>query len=390
MMHSYPLWLWAARDLIRRPSESILMALTLALLIIIAGISLLLSHGISKTAEKFLDYGPSVVVRRVISGHWVPIPEHDAVRAAISVPGVISAAPRIWGVIRGPEGPVTVMAIPGSDEGIVETYSGRGKFPGRGEALIGMGVLSASSSGGIDGELMLYNGRSKLIVKVVGVLPAKIGMAVHDFVLLHENDARNILGLQTGYATDLAVHVFHEQESDAILPDLADAFSWPVSLTTINETLKIYTASAARRAGLVYLALIPSLTALALIVAASFKGTRGRIHEAGLLKAMGWTTRDIVGFFMFRAVLIGFPACALGMAISYLLVYFPGISWPGYLFFGWESNAPGLYLDSEGSIRILIQATGCALVPYLASNLWSAIANATTEPHEALQEESGY
>jgi hypothetical protein len=82
-------------------------------------------------------------------------------------------------------------------------------------------------------------------------------MAIHDIVLLDENDARHILELEQGFASDLAINVFHEQESNAILPDLIDAFPWPVSLTTKNETLKSYTASATRRAGLIYMALVP-------------------------------------------------------------------------------------------------------------------------------------
>jgi ABC-type lipoprotein release transport system permease subunit len=390
MKYIPPIWLWASRDLIRHPFESILLASALLSVIIVASVALLLCQGISETAERLLKHGPSVVVRRVDSGHWVPVPVEDAVRAAISVPGVISAEPRIWGVISGPERPVTVMGNPLSNENMFKSHPDLAKAPGRGEAVIGPGVLSASSNGNIDTRLVLLNGRRELKVKVTGVLPAENSMAIHDIVLLDENDARHLLELEKGFASDLAIDVFHEQESDAILPDLVNAFPWPVSLTTKNETLKIYTGSTTRRAGLVYLALAPSLLALALIVTAGFKGTRGRIYEAGLLKAMGWSTQDIVGFFMCRAALIAFPACTFGMTVAYALVYIPGISWPGYLFFGWQSNAPGLYLDPAGSIRILLQVAAGVLVPYLASNLWPAIENATVAPLQLLQEEGGW
>ena len=389
MIHVPSIWLWAARDLIRRPFESILLASALSLVIIVAASSLMLSQGISKTAEELLAFGPSIVVRRVASGHWVPVPVDEAVKSAISVTGVISAKSRIWGLINGPEGPVTVMGIPVSDDNIFGIHPEPVKFPGEGEALIGAGVLTTFPKEGIDSELFLSNGRRKLNVKVIGVLPAEDSMAVHDFVLLHEKDARYILELEHGYASDLAIKVFHDQESYAILPELAAAFPWPVSLTVKNDTLKIYTASAGRRAGLVYLALIPSLPALALIVAASFKSIKGRMYEAGLLKAMGWTTRNIVGFFMCRSILIAIPACSLGMAISYALVYFPGISWPGYLFFGWESSAAGLYLNPAGSMQILLQVAAGVLLPYLAANLWPAIETATADPHQLLQEEGG-
>jgi ABC-type lipoprotein release transport system permease subunit len=382
-------WLWAVRDLIRRPFESILLAFSLSSVIIIASVSLLLCQGISTTAEKLLEHGPSVVARRVVSGHWVPVPVEEAVNAAVSVPGVISATPRIWGVINGPETPVTVIGYPLLNEEMLNNHLGLDKFPSRGKAVIGAGVLSAPSIDGSNIGLVLLNGRRELKVQVTKVLPAKNSMAVHDIILLDENDARYILELEKGFASDLAIRVFHEQEADAILPDLVDAFPWPVSLVTKNETLKIYTASTARRAGLIYLILVPSLLALALIVAVGFKGTRSRMYEAGLLKALGWTTKDIVGFFMCRAALIAFPACIFGMAVAYGLVYFPGISWPGQFFFGWQSNAPGLYLDPAGSFQILLQVAAGVLVPYLVSNLWPAIENATTDPHQLLQEEGG-
>jgi hypothetical protein len=387
MRYVSPLWLWASRDLIRHPIESVLLAAALFSVIIVASVSLLICQGISDTAERLIEHGPSVVVRRVVAGHWVPVPVEEAVNAAVSVPGVISATPRIWGVVNGPEGPVTIIGNPLSNEKILNIYPELGKSPGQGEALIGPGVLSGNLNEKMDSELILLNGRRELKVKVTGVITAANSMVIHDIILLDENDARHILELEHGYAGDLAIYVFHEQESNAILPDLVDAFPWPVSLTTKNETLKLYTASATRRAGLIYLALIPSLLALALIVAAGYKCTQGRKYEAGLLKALGWTTKEVVGFIMCRAALIAFPASAFGMAVSYALVYLPGISWPCYLFFGWKSNAPGLYLDPTGSLWILFQVVAGVLVPYLVSHLWPAIEIATADPHQLLQED---
>jgi hypothetical protein len=130
-------WLWAVRDLIRRPFESILLAFSLSSVIIIASVSLLLCQGISTTAEKLLEHGPSVVARRVVSGHWVPVPVEEAVKAAVSVPGVISATPRIWGVINGPETPVTVIGYPLLNEEMLNNHLGLDKFPSRGKAVIG-------------------------------------------------------------------------------------------------------------------------------------------------------------------------------------------------------------------------------------------------------------
>ncbi|MFO8083410.1 MAG: FtsX-like permease family protein [Desulfobacterales bacterium] len=363
------------------------MALSLSSVIVVAAVPLLLSQGISTTAQRLLDNGPSMVVRRMMSGHWLPVPIEDAVRAAESVTGVLSAKPRIWGVVYGPEGAVTVMGFPCSGVESLKSFPDFKNAPHRGEAFIGPGVISATLNQEISHELLLFNGDKKLSVRMAKMLSGEHSMIIHDIVLLHEEDALELLGLERGFASDLAIDVFHEQEVEAIIPDLVNAFPWPVVITTKQDTLKMYTASGDRRAGLIYMALVPSLLALALIVIAGFKGTRSRFYEAGLLKALGWTSQDIVGFFMCKAALIAFPALALGVAVSYGLVYWPGIPWPGYLFFGWQNNPPKLYLDSVGAIWILVQVAGGVLVPYLMANLWPAIENAAADPYELLQAE---
>jgi hypothetical protein len=45
------------------------------------------------------------------------------------------------------------------------------------------------------------------------------------------DDARQLLGLAPGQASDLAVHLFRREEEQAILADLAAAFPWPVRIT---------------------------------------------------------------------------------------------------------------------------------------------------------------
>jgi hypothetical protein len=137
--------------------------------IIVASVSLLLCQGISETAERLLEYGPSIVARRVVSGHWIPVPVEEAVMTATTIPGVISATPRIWGVVNCPEGPVTVMGILLSNAKMIEIYPELVKSPGRGEALIGPGILSENLNRDIDTELVLLNGRRELKVKVTGV-----------------------------------------------------------------------------------------------------------------------------------------------------------------------------------------------------------------------------
>jgi ABC-type lipoprotein release transport system permease subunit len=292
-------------------------------------------------------------------------------------------------VAAGPDGPVTVVGIPGEKNQDKEAFSGLATLPGRREAVVGPGVFSTNGGDDIERSFLTLMGEKRLTVSIAGYFDERHAVVAHDVALLHADDAREIFGLAPGYASDLAIRVFHEQEAEAILPDLAAAFPWPSRMTTRAQALKRYKASTARRGGLFYLVLAPSILSMALIVVAAYGNAVRNAADAGLLKALGWTTPDIVRLFLYKALLVAFPAVASGMAFSYFLVYWPGIVWPGYLFFGWKQAPPGFYLDPTGAIPILMQSAAAVATPYLAANLWPALRCAASDPHDLLRSKGG-
>ena len=104
------LWLWAVRDLSRRPWDALLTAAVIWLLIAVAGTVVLLTFSLSGTAEKVLENAPAIVVRRVDTGGWVPIPVGEAAAIAGNIRGVTGVRPRVWGIVRASDGPVTAIA----------------------------------------------------------------------------------------------------------------------------------------------------------------------------------------------------------------------------------------------------------------------------------------
>ena len=375
---SFPLLAWSVRDVLRYPLETILLFLSLAALVSILGTALLLSQALSDTAGMLLKNSPAVVVRKVSPAGWSALPAGESIRLATSVPGVIRAWIRIWGTATSLDGPVTVFGFDDSNRaaGFSESVS----VPKRGEAVLGAGVMAGKRR-----EFISLTGHDTLKLKVIGILESKTSMVAHDMVLVHPDDARKVLGIPAGYASDLIVDVFHETEADAMLPDLAKAFPWPVRLTTRDEATGIYYSASARRSGIVYLTILPGLLALALVVVGVVKSQIGRTCNVGLFKAFGWTTSDIFQLQLLKALVIGFPAVTAGMVCSYWLVFRPGVSWPGYLFFGWNDNPPPLFLDASGVFLVLIEVAALIFVPYLAATLWPALRAAVSDPQDFLE-----
>ncbi len=389
-----PLMIWAVREVLRRPLEALLTGASLAALVLVAATALLLPRALSETAAFLLKDAPSLVVRRVTAGGWAPISLAPAVEAASGVPGVIGVQPRIWGTVNGPDGPVTVWAV---DDGVPP-----------GDAVVGPGInLSSGQVDGVDlggrggqsghpGEtdtvadsaFLTLNGAASMTVRVVGRWPDRASPIAHDLVMLHPDDARRLLGVQAGYASDIAVTVFHEGEAEAVCPDLAAAFPWPVRITPRTDAMGRRLTMSGRWGGIAGMALLPALLGLSLLMVASVRQTMGQRRHIGLLKALGWTTPDIVRLQLYRALVAGFPAAALGMAAAHLLVFWPGTPWLGFLLPAWESRPPSLHLNPAGSLSVLLQVTALVLIPYLTAVLWPAIRLAAVDPEGFLRDGS--
>jgi len=338
----------------------------------------MMSQALSTTAGLLLKDSPSVVVRRVSPLGWSALPAEKSIRLARSVPGVLYAGIRIWGTANSPGGPVTVFGFDGSRRfgGLIKIAP----LPKRGQAVLGAGITT-----GKDPDFLKLTGHNTLIFKIIDTLKAKTSMVAHDMVLVHPDDAGQLLGIAEGYASDLIVDVFHETETEAILPDLSRAFPWPVRMTTRKEATGIYTSASARRSGIVYITIIPGILALALIVVGVVKGQMVQSCNVGLFKALGWTTTNIFQMQLIKALIIGIPAVTAGMVVSYGLVFRPGSSWPGYLFFGWNENPPPLFLNASGAFLVLIEMAVLIFLPYLAAALWPALRAAVSDPQDFLE-----
>jgi len=374
-----PLPLWAFRDILRRPIESLLLAAAMTSTIAIVGTLLLFPRAVYDTLERLLAAAPAIVARRIGSGGWQPLPIREAVQAARTVPGVIAARPRIWGIVNGPAGPLTVIGV--APDTIAPAYKDfLPGLPDPGQAIVGPAV----AAGGI-ADILQLEGALRGTYRVIGRLPDKTGLFTQDLVLLNAQDARQLIGLPEGYASDLAVEVFHEQEQEAILPDLTAAFPWPVRCVTRGQSAAMYAGGLNRGGTLNTLTAIPAVLAVCLLVAVNIRKSMGRQSDLGIMKAMGWTTGDIVRLQLYRALAVGLPSAAIGVCLSYFLVCWPGTQWLGTIFLDWKTMPPRLYLAPHGAVTVLLEVAGFVLAPVIGSALAPAARAATADVYELIE-----
>ncbi len=367
------------RDLQRKPFDALLTGLCLATVIVAAAVGPLFSQAFSNTVERVLVDAPSLVVRKVSPGGWQPIEAAEASKLALGVPGVVEARARLWGNAAGPDGPVTLFA---ADASAREEFAALGyDLPSQGEALVGPAFADFRPGDG----LTLVSATTK-ILQVKGILSADHALSGHDLVLAHPADVRAILGVPEGMASDLAVWVFHDGEAEAMRADLAQAFPWPVRVTTKADTLGRYASVLERRDGFHAWMLLPVVLALALLSIGTMRDQLRRRSEIGLLKALGWSGGDVLRLHLAKSLLILLPSCSIGAIMAYVLVFYPGIEWPGTWWFGWTSRPPALSLDSQGAWLVLLEVAAFVALPWLTAALLPGLWASTVDAEELLHD----
>lgn len=367
--------LWAARDLLRHPAEAMLTGLCLALLTAVLAMTLLLQQGLTATARLWLAQSPALVVRRLDALGWKPLPAAAGLAAAKQVPGVIDGRARIWGTAAASGGTVMVVAF---DPPAVPAGADCAE-PAPGCARVGPGVTEALENG-----RLTLRAAQELSLEVVDSIDAAASPVAHDLVWLNAADARRLLGLKPDEASDLALEVFHPEEAEAMGADLAAAFPWPVHITTRAEAMGRYSQAAARRGGLMVIVLLPAAIAMGLLVAYQIREGMGRRREIALLKALGWSSTDVVRWRLYRALAVALPAVALGALGAWMGVFWPGGGWIGPWLLGWDNWPPVLRLVSTGSLLELVHAGILVLAPFLAAVVVPAAAGSVRAPFELL------
>ena len=323
-----------------------------------------------------MEQAPDLIVRRVDAGGWAPIPVDAAMASASAVPGSLSPTPRLWGVVPGPQGPLTVT---GSAATIPTDVLNGLTPPGRGQAVVGQGVADFIR----DKRLVLDN---RLELNVIGTFPTSSDLATHDIVWAAPADVRQLLGIPPGHASDVAVFLFHRGEEEAIREDLAASFPWPVRVIGRNDSAWRHHTRAIRMGGMAMIACVPAVLAMVLIVTGTAAGNSGGRPQWGLLKAMGWTTGDIVRLQVIQAVIIGIPAVTLALALAYAAVFHPPTAAIAAMWMGGTQHLPQLTFDHRGAVVIMLEIAALVILPYLSAVYLATLKGVAHDPLHLLQE----
>lgn len=377
--------------LARRKARSIALGGGLAFAVALVAAVLFLTESLRAEADRARVAQPDIVVQRLVGGRPATLAASERAKIA-DIPSVREVTPRVWGYIFVPalSGNVTIVGTSPAGKPALSVangvlHSGRDFKTGEHEMIAG--VELAHFLGMMPGdELGLPSAGTRApALKLVGTFTSSLDLWTADVILCDEDDARALLGLPDGEATDIAVTLANPAEARVVARTIVERMP---GARVIERDLqeRVYHLAYGRRAGLVLGAAIPAILALLVLAwdRASGVGADER-REIAVLKAVGWSTADVLWAKLFESVLVGAAATAFGLLLGYAWVYWLGAPGLRPALVGWSVLYPRAALTPVVDVAQLVGVTLAVLGPFVLLSIVPAWRAATTDPLEAMR-----
>lgn len=369
---------------LRRRGRNLAIVAGLALVLALAESVTMLTSALRAEYERGAVAIPDLVAQSVVGGRpgLVAAPALDALRAR---PGVASVEPRIWGYLYLPsiEANVTVVSELGHAADDVRIVEGR-RPRGRGEVALGRTLADALGLR-LGDTAALPSGAVFTSYRVVGLFRASTAIRTADLALVVPDDARALLGVPSGMATDLAVRLRTPDESTPVANEIRRTLPGARVLERALVT-RTYALTFGARSGLVYAMLLPAIAALLLLAWDRLTGLgEDERREIAVLKLLGWSTNDVLTARMAESGLVATTGAVLGFGLAYVDVFVLGAPLLRDALFGWSRLVPELVLTPTIDAFDLLSMLGSVVLPFVLVSVVPAFVAAMRDPIEGFR-----
>ena len=378
---------FAVGSLWRRRGRSIALGVGLALTGTLVAAVIILTESLRGEAARGQVALPDVVVQRLVAGRPTAVTLADA-KALEGIDSVSAVRPRVWGYVFVPalQGNVTVVGArtTSSLDGTAALEKGRDLRAGAHEMVAGaplaraLGLVIGDSFG-------LPSPKPTPPLTLVGTFGSAVDLYAADVVLCDEADARAVLGLAPDQATDLALDVKNPAEARVVAGTVLERLPG-VRVVEKSVLARVYTLAYGRRAGIVLAACIPALIALVVLALDRASGLSPvEKREIAILKAVGFSIRDVLWTKMLESLLVASLATALGLFAAYAWVFWLGAPGLRGALVGWSVLYPETSLTPAVDFAELLGIAAATVGPFVGLSIVPAWRAAILEPMDAMR-----
>lgn len=368
---------FAVRSLARRPTKNLGLIAVYALVVFLVGSVMLYGAAIRREAAAMLASGPEIAAQAMVMGRHEMSRTAD-VAALKGLRGVRRVEPRLWGYLWDSAGAAnyTLMVPPASDTAHALA---------KGEAIVGEGVARARKLA--PGKMLfLVSPAGKFLkTKVKAILPAESALVSSDLVLVEEGDFRAFFELPADVWTDIAITVTNPREVTTVAEKAALKLPGH-RFVTRSDMSRTAEALFSWREGLTLALLAGALLAFAILAFDKASGLSAEEkREIGILKAIGWESRDVIAVKLAEGGLISGLAFLLGVIGAWTHVFFFSAGLFEPVLKGWATLYPRFPLAPTLDALEMATLAMLTVLPYMAAILVPVWRAASADPDAVMR-----
>ena len=217
-------------------------------------------------------------------------------------------------------------------------------------------------------DFKLFNNDLKEI-KIFKDLPQKANLVANDLIIMDINLAKEILNIKEDEATDIVLNVPNNLERANVKDQLILKYSNTRILQKENLK-KEYENMFNYKGGIFLILFIVVILTFTLILYQRYSMiSLGDKKEIGILKAVGWSIKDILKLKIMENFIVAFMAFIIGIILSYIFVFILNAPILKNVFIGSQNLQNDFIFNANIQIDSLITLFLFFMIPFLSAVL---------------------
>ncbi|ADD67937.1 protein of unknown function DUF214 [Denitrovibrio acetiphilus DSM 12809] len=319
----------ALMSLMRHKGKHLFIFLIFTMLISVCLVLFTVTAGLKKEAQYSLDNLPDIIVQKITGGRQQYI-NSAMLDKIVLIPGVLNASDRVWGFYPFDylNTNLTVVGVDIFDPNMSRTIqevtdgldtmslrSGKSMFIGAqlNEILRAIYNKDEFSFQKPDGEY--------ITLQTAGIFKTESQMISTGTIITDRKTASEILGIPAGMSADIAINAANPQEI-ATIQEKIENISPSLRVITKEVISASYQNMFDYKGGIFLLFFISSIFTFFVIIFDRLSGISGdEARETAILKAVGWTTGDVLKVRLYESFVISVTAYISAITLSGIYVF---------------------------------------------------------------------
>jgi len=374
-----------------RKKHAGVILISLVILFLLASV-LFISSSIRYSLEQTVAAQPDFIVQRIRGGKQVSVPVAWMDRI-LEIYGVEKVTARVYGryFFKEKQESALIVGVDFLDE---QSHKGLEKlmeqidlkaFLDGDKMLVGQGVSRYLKSHFYPTHYsFLTPSGSYKRVEIFQTLPPQSNLLSNDMMIMPQELAKEILGMDEEEVSDLALNVPNEDEWDNVA-DKISAFYYDLRVITKEDIRKAYENLYNYKGGLFLVLFLIALTTFVLILYQRFSMVySSERRQIGLLRALGWSISDVLRLKFYETLIVVVVSFVMGVVLAYGYVFVLGAPLLREIFLGGANLANHVTLTPIVDFGVLSTIFLLYAVPFVAAVLIPVWRIAVTDPKEAM------